>query len=60
MSKQIEEQVEEPRKLTGEAAWKAHLDDVDKRNAATRRQAAADRSTTELAAIARARQLKGD
>jgi hypothetical protein len=51
---------DEPRKLTGEAAWKAHLNDVDKRNSDAKRKATAERSATELAAIARARQLKGD
>src|SRR6478609_2706192 len=28
---------DEPRRLTGEAAWKAHLNDVDKRNADAKR-----------------------
>jgi len=55
-----ETEQEEPRKLTGEAAWKAHLSDVDKRNADCKKKAAADRSATEMAAVARARQLKGD
>jgi len=51
---------DEPRRLTGEAAWKAHLDSVDKRNAVAKKRAAERRSGTELAAIARSRQLKGD
>ena len=50
----------EPRKLTGEAAWKAHLNEVDKRNVDARKKAAVARSATESAAVARARQLKGD
>jgi hypothetical protein len=49
-----------PQKLTGEAAWKAHLNDVDKRNADAKKKAAETRSATELAAVARANQLKGD
>jgi hypothetical protein len=51
---------EEPRRLTGDAAWKAHLSDVEKRNADARKKAAEVRSATELAAVARANQLKGD
>jgi hypothetical protein len=49
----------EPRRLTGDAAWKAHLDSVDKRNTAAKKKAGERRSTTDLAAVARARQLKG-
>ena len=51
---------DEPRKLTGEAAWKAHLNDVDKRNVDAKRKATQHRSAAEAAAVARARQLKGD
>jgi len=51
---------DEPRKLTGDAAWKAHLNEVDKRNADARKKAAEARSATELAEVARAQQLKGD
>jgi hypothetical protein len=51
---------QEPRRLTGAAAWKAHLDSVDKRNADTKKKAAARRSTTELSVIARSQKLKGD
>ena len=50
----------EERRLTGEAAYKAHLESVDKRNAAARKQAAEHKSSAELATIARARRLKGD
>jgi hypothetical protein len=50
---------QDPRRLTGDAAWKAHLDSVDKRNAVAKKKAAERRSTTDLAAIARSRQLKG-
>jgi hypothetical protein len=51
---------DEPRKLTGEAAWKAHLNEVDKRNAEARRKAADARSAADSAAVARAYRLKGD
>ena len=51
---------DEPRRLTGEAAWKAHLNDVDRRNSDAKKKAAVDRSAAELAALARARELKGD
>jgi hypothetical protein len=60
MSTQGERQQEEPRRLTGEAAFKAHLDSVDKRNVAARKKAAEHRSSSDLATIARARRLKGD
>ena len=50
----------EPRKLRGEAAWKAHLDDVEKRNSAAKRKAAEHPSPVNLAAIARSRELKRD
>ncbi len=60
MSTDGQRQPEEQRRLTGEAAFKAHLDSVEKRNAAARKQAAELRSASELATIARARQLKGD
>jgi hypothetical protein len=51
---------DEPQRLTGEAAWKAHLNEVDKRNTDARKKAAEARSATELAAVARAHHLKGD
>jgi hypothetical protein len=51
---------DEPRRLTGEAAWKAHLNEVEKRNADAKKKAAEARSAIELAAVARAHQLKGD
>jgi hypothetical protein len=51
---------DEPRRPTGEAAWKAHLNEVERRNADARRKAAQARSATELAAVARAHQLKDD
>lgn len=51
---------EERPKATGEAAWKAHLDTVDKRNASAKKKAAERRSSMELSAIARSRALKGD
>ena len=51
---------DEPRRLTGEAAWKAHLNEVEKRNADARKKAAETRSATDLAAVARAHALKGD
>jgi len=50
----------EPRKLTGDAAWKAHLNDVDKRNSDARKKAAEARAPAVSAAVARANQLKGD
>ena len=51
---------EEPRRLTGEAAWKAHLDSVGKRNAVAKKKAAEHRSATERANITRSQHLKAD
>jgi hypothetical protein len=51
---------EEPRRPTGDAAWKAHLTEVERRNADARRKAGEARSATEVAAVARAHRLKGD
>jgi hypothetical protein len=51
---------DEPRRLSGDAAFKAHLESVDKRNLAARKKAAEQRSMSERATIARARLLKGD
>ena len=60
MSTESEHQEEEPRRLTGEAAYKAHLESIDKRNLAARKKAAEDRSPAERVTTARARRLKGD
>jgi hypothetical protein len=60
MNTESERDRDEPRRLTGEAAYKAHLESIDKRNIATRKKAAADRLTSDLATTARARRLKGD
>jgi len=60
MGKAAMTEQDEPRTLTGEAAWKAHLNEVDKRNADTKKKAAETRSASELAAMTRAHQLKGD
>ena len=45
---------------TGEAAWKAHLNEVERRNAEARKKAADTRSASDVAAVARAYRLKGD
>lgn len=60
MSTDEQSQPEERRKLTGEAAYRAHLESVDKRNALARKKAAEHRVDAERATIARVRQLKGD
>jgi hypothetical protein len=45
------------KRLTGEAAWKAHRDAIEQRNAATRK-AAQPLTATERAALARERRLE--
>ena len=51
------EQEEEPRRPTGDAAWRAHRDDLDRRNAATRKTAHEHTSATDLTTAARERRL---
>jgi hypothetical protein len=51
---------DDPRRPTGEAAWKAHLNEVERRNVEARKKAAEARSATDVAAVARAYRLKGD
>jgi len=47
-------------RLTGDAAWKAHRDELDKRNAAAKKKAADHKSADSLAAAARERRLAKD
>ena len=54
------EQHVDPRRLTGDAAWKAHLNAVQTRNDDARKKAADARLTADVAAVARASRLKGD
>jgi hypothetical protein len=54
------EQQGDTRRPTGDAAWKAHLDAVQRRNAEARKKAADVRSAADVAAVARAYRLKGD
>jgi hypothetical protein len=54
------EQQGDPRRPTGEAAWKAHLDEVQRRNDEARKKAADARSAADVVAVARAYRLKGD
>ena len=54
------QQDEEPRKLTGEAAYKAHLESIEKRNMAARKSASDDRSAANQATAVRARRLLHD
>jgi hypothetical protein len=49
----------EPRRLAGEAAWKAHLATIEKRNGDARKKAAERASSgRDVAHLARARRLK--
>lgn len=54
------EQQGDSRRPTGDAAWKSHLDEVQRRNEDARKKAADARSAAAVAAVARAHRLKGD
>jgi hypothetical protein len=43
--------------MTGEAAWKAHRDELDRRNAAAKKTAHEHDSASDLAQVARERRL---
>lgn len=47
---------ERPR-MTGDAAWKAHRDELDRRNAAAKKTAHDHASASDVAALARERRL---
>lgn len=49
-----------PRRLAGDAAWKAHLDAIGKLNGDARKKAAARGLAKDAADAARAHRLKGD
>lgn len=51
---------EQDRRLAGDAAWKAHLDAIEKRNGDARKKAAERVVLKEVAERARVHRLKGD
>ena len=53
---EVNDETPKPR-LTGEAAWKAHRDALDQRNAAVKTAAKERRSPVEVAAVERERRL---